>query len=93
VSLGHGLDAAHLFTPALETGSAGARYHGVAEEGAPLRDIADVIGRRLNVPVAARCPRRQLIILAGSHTLWVPTLGPQACKRTNRWDGARRSLT
>jgi nucleoside-diphosphate-sugar epimerase len=45
------LDAAHLYRLALEKGSAGARYHAVAEEGVPLREIAEAIGRGLHVPV------------------------------------------
>ena len=50
----HLLDAVHLYRLALEKGSAGARYHAVAEEGVPLREIADAIGRGLKVPVVAQ---------------------------------------
>ena len=47
----HRRDAARLFRLALEKGVAGARYHGVAEEGIPFRSIAEIIGRQLNIPV------------------------------------------
>ena len=49
----HRLDAANLFVQALEKGEAGARYHAVAEEGVPVRDIAAAIGQRLDLPVAS----------------------------------------
>ncbi|NID09090.1 SDR family oxidoreductase [Fibrivirga algicola] len=52
----HRLDAAHLFRLALEKRAVGATYHGVADEGVPMRDIAAVVGRHLNVPVIAKSP-------------------------------------
>ena len=52
----HRLDAARLYRLVLEKGVAGARYHGVAEEGVPMRKIAEVIGRRLDVPVISKLP-------------------------------------
>jgi len=49
----HVLDAAHLFRLAVEQASAGSRLHAVGDEGVPIRDIAVVIGRHLNLPTAS----------------------------------------
>jgi len=47
----HVSDVARLYLLALEKGTAGARYHAVAEEGVALKDIANAIGLGLRVPV------------------------------------------
>ncbi|GAA2779187.1 SDR family oxidoreductase [Streptomyces rameus] len=52
----HRLDAARLFRLAAEKAPAGSVLHGVAEEGVEIRDVAEVIGRHLDVPVASVAP-------------------------------------
>ncbi len=49
----HRDDSAHLFALALESAPAGSTLHAVADEGVAIRDIAEVIGRHLNMPVVS----------------------------------------
>jgi nucleoside-diphosphate-sugar epimerase len=62
----HRLDSANLFRLALEKAPAGSTLHAVADEGVPFRDIAEVIGRHLNVPVMSISPED-----AGEHFSWL----------------------
>ncbi len=52
----HVLDTARLYRLALEKAQPGANYHAVAEEGVAQRDMMEVIGRRLNLPVKSIAP-------------------------------------
>jgi nucleoside-diphosphate-sugar epimerase len=49
----HRLDVARLYRLALEKGEADGIYHAVGEEGVPMRQVIEVIGRALNVPVVS----------------------------------------
>ncbi|GAA4620627.1 SDR family oxidoreductase [Actinoallomurus vinaceus] len=62
----HRLDAAHLFRLALEDAPAGSVLHAVADEGVPIRAIAEVIGRHLDLPVVSVSPED-----AGEHFTWL----------------------
>jgi len=50
----------------IEKSSVGARYHGVADEGVPTREIAEAIGRHLNVPVVSKSREE-----AADHFGWI----------------------
>ena len=70
----HRLDTARLYRLVLEKGSPGARYHAVAEEGVRVRDIAEVIGRRLNIPVVAKSSEE-----AAAHFGWLGVFAGLDC--------------
>ncbi len=52
----HRDDVARLYRLALENGPGGGTYHGVAEEGIPFREIAGLLGKRLNLPLVTKTP-------------------------------------
>ncbi len=62
----HRLDAAHLFRLAVEKAPAGSVLHAVGDEGVPIRAVAEVIGRHLELPVVAVSPAD-----AGEHFGWM----------------------
>jgi nucleoside-diphosphate-sugar epimerase len=62
----HRVDAARVFRLALETAPAGSVLHAIADEGVPIRSIAEVIGRHLDLPVVAISPED-----AGEHFAWL----------------------
>jgi nucleoside-diphosphate-sugar epimerase len=55
---GHLLDVARLYQLAVERAEPGARYHAVGEEGIETREIAEALGRGLNLPVTSIAPEK-----------------------------------
>jgi nucleoside-diphosphate-sugar epimerase len=64
----HVSDAARLFRLALEQAPAGSVLHAVGDEGVPIREVAEVIGRHLGVATTSVAPAD-----AAAHFGW---LGP-----------------
>jgi len=71
----HRFDAATLYRLALETQApSGTRYHAVAEEGVAFRDIAEAIGKGLNIPVESKSPEE-----AAAHFGWFAHFAGMDC--------------
>ncbi|MCU0687283.1 MAG: hypothetical protein MUF34_34400 [Polyangiaceae bacterium] len=92
----HRLDAARLYRLVLEQATPGTRWHGVAEEGVPMRAIAGLLGERLGLPV-----RRISAEEAPAHFDWMArfvassasTTRPRAPSRAKRWAGGPKGQT
>ena len=80
----HRLDAARLYGLALAKGTAGDRFHAVAEEGVPVRVIAEAIGERLGVPVVAMTPEQ-----SASHFGWLDRIARMDVPASSGWTQER----
>jgi len=79
-SAAHVLDVAKLYRLALEKQEAGVRYNAVAEEGIAVREIAEVIGAGLNVPVVSLSPEE-----AAEHFGWLAMFAGLDLPASNVW--------
>ncbi|MFC8797832.1 SDR family oxidoreductase [Promicromonospora sp. NPDC057138] len=92
----HALDAASLFRLALEKGPAGKYWHAIGDGGIPVREIAEAIGSRLDVP-AVSVPLDELILpghfgfLANVVTQSYP-VSNLITRRTLGWEPAQPGL-
>ena len=82
----HRLDVARLYRLAVEKGTAGASYHAVADEGVTARDIAEIVGRHLNLPVAS-IPADQVSAHFGTMAMFAGRDGAASSALTQQWLG------
>ncbi|WP_296747497.1 SDR family oxidoreductase [Mesorhizobium sp.] len=80
----HVLDVARLYRLALEKQQAGVRYNAVGEEGIPVREIAEVIGAGLQVPVVSLSPEQ-----AAGHFEWLGMFAGLDMPASSEWTRAQ----
>jgi nucleoside-diphosphate-sugar epimerase len=82
----HVLDVAHLYRLAIEKREPGSRYNAVAEEGVSMREIAEVIGKGLEVPLVSLSQEE-----AQAHFGWLAMFAgsdmPASSTQTRQWLG------
>lgn len=86
----HRLDVARLYRLALEKGVAGTSYHAVADEGVTARDIAEILGRHLNLPVVS-IPPEQASDHFGMMAMFAGRDGAASSALTQQWLGWKPS--
>lgn len=84
-SAGHVTDVARLYRLALDRGERNGRYHAVAEEGVPVREIAEAVGAGLKVPVVSLSPEE-----AAPHFGWLGMFADRDTTASGDW--TRRAL-
>ena len=84
-SAAHVSDVGRLYKLVLKKNEAGAKYHAVGEEGVPMRDIAEVIGRALRIPLKSVSPEE-----AESHFGWLATFATHDLQASS--DKTRKKL-
>ncbi|RWE76701.1 MAG: SDR family oxidoreductase [Mesorhizobium sp.] len=85
-SAAHVLDVAKLYRLALDKQEAGVRYNAVAEEGIPVREIAEVIGAGLNAPVVSLSQDE-----AADHFGWLAMFAGLDLPASSEWTRAHLS--
>lgn len=90
----HKLDAARLYRLALEKAAAGVNYHAIGDDGIPMKDIAGVIGSKLNIPVVSKTKEE-----APGHFTWMAHFAaldnPASCAITREqlgWEPKEKGL-
>jgi len=82
----HRLDAAKLYRLVLEKGTGTDRFHAVDDQGIPMRDIAQIVGKRLHIPVVSKSPQE-----AAEHFGWIAHFAgfdnPSSSTLTRQWLG------
>jgi len=90
----HRIDITHLYRLVLEKGTAGSIYHGIADEGLPFRDIAQVIGKHLDIPVVTK-PIEDAVDHFGWLGMFIALDNPTSSKQTQQelgWNPSQTSL-